>query len=373
MAGKKILVADDSLTIQKVIKLALSNEGYEIQAVSDGQDAVQQIAVYRPDVVLIDVSLPGKSAVEVKRITDAEPSSAHVRFVLMSSAFERVDEQQIKEGRFHGQLTKPFDPAHLRKVLTDVLGSVTSSPAQKNFAPAETLELNLPPLPDMPELAPDMDLVADGSAPSLDFEMPPSLEMPPLPSAPPEQRSATSTSKFQNKNEPPTPPAPADELWGNLSDLPNELPPQDPTAGGEFKAYEDSDIRHLTESTIRMSGLDDFDWTVKEPSSLSPGSEIGELSDSNFSFDSNPEPPLADGLQFETNEVPDAGISLSGPGLHSNHQAETPFQGISQEVVEQLIRKEVQEALEKVAQRILPDLAERVIKQEIHRLLSEQP
>jgi len=67
MIGKKLLVADDSLTIQKVIRLALSNEGYEIQTVSDGNDAIQQIAVFRPDVVLIDVSLPGKTAFEVKK------------------------------------------------------------------------------------------------------------------------------------------------------------------------------------------------------------------------------------------------------------------------------------------------------------------
>src|SRR5213595_498171 len=66
MPGKKLLVADDSLTIQKVIRLALSNEGYEIQAVSDGNDAIQQISLFRPDVVLIDVSLPGKTAFEVK-------------------------------------------------------------------------------------------------------------------------------------------------------------------------------------------------------------------------------------------------------------------------------------------------------------------
>lgn len=60
MAAKKLLVADDSLTIQKVIRLALSNEGYEIQAVADGNDALNQILLFQPDVVLIDVSLPEK-------------------------------------------------------------------------------------------------------------------------------------------------------------------------------------------------------------------------------------------------------------------------------------------------------------------------
>src|SRR3954467_12761408 len=121
MPGKKLLVADDSLTIQKVIRLALSNEGYEIQAVSDGNDALQQISLFRPDVVLIDVSLPGKTAFEVKREINQLDDLEEVRFVLMSSAFEKVDEVQATEVNFHGQLTKPFDPAHLRQILIEVL------------------------------------------------------------------------------------------------------------------------------------------------------------------------------------------------------------------------------------------------------------
>src|SRR6266550_2854928 len=102
MAGKKLLVADDSLTIQKVIRLALSNEGYEIQAVSDGTDAIQQISLFRPDLVLIDVSLPHQSAFEVKRAINQHQDLAEVRFVLMSSAFEKVDELQAEEVQFHG-------------------------------------------------------------------------------------------------------------------------------------------------------------------------------------------------------------------------------------------------------------------------------
>src|SRR5271163_365935 len=112
---KKLLVADDSLTIQKVIRLALSNEGYEIQAVSDGNDAIQQISLFRPDVVLIDVSLPGKSAFEVKRAVNTHEDLRGVRFVLMSSAFEKIDEKQLATVIFDGRLTKPFDPAHLRQ------------------------------------------------------------------------------------------------------------------------------------------------------------------------------------------------------------------------------------------------------------------
>src|SRR4051794_12777565 len=127
MAAKKILVADDSLTIQKVIRLALSNEGYEIQAVSDGNDALEQISVWQPDVVLIDVSLPNRSAFELKRAANEHSDLSHVKFVLMSSAFESVDEVQAAEVGFSGRLTKPFDPAHLRQIIMQALGDTGSA------------------------------------------------------------------------------------------------------------------------------------------------------------------------------------------------------------------------------------------------------
>src|SRR4051794_13610556 len=89
--AKKLLVADDSLTIQKVIKLALSGDGYEIQTVSDGTECLQQISLFRPDVVLIDVGLPGRSAFDIKKAANEDADMARVPFVLMSSAFEKVD------------------------------------------------------------------------------------------------------------------------------------------------------------------------------------------------------------------------------------------------------------------------------------------
>ena len=138
MADKKLLVADDSLTIQKVIRLALSNEGYEIQTVSDGHDAAQQISLFRPNIVLIDISLPGKSAFEVKREINNFQDFEEIRFVLMSSAFEKVDEVQMKEVGFHGNLTKPFDPSHLRQILLDALSQITQRRAEKTSLLSKT-------------------------------------------------------------------------------------------------------------------------------------------------------------------------------------------------------------------------------------------
>lgn len=284
-AGKKILVADDSLTIQKVIRLALSNEGYEIQAVSDGPEAMQQIAVFRPDVVLIDVSLPGLTAFEVKEQINGEPDSQHTRFILMSSAFESVDEEKALEVRFHGRLTKPFDPAHLRQVLNQVLSQ-----------PAVTNELDI-------------------NATSRDDELPSvsrSIFESPVESGevlgltPPPRFGANETLTGTSFSIPPMPELPStpagDELWGSApeteTDAPNETDPFSEFSGEttDFSATNDSgslndDIRGLTESTIRMSGLDevdDFEWKVNDSAKrLSPSSAPPSSISPAFQF--NPE------------------------------------------------------------------------------------
>ncbi len=347
---KKLLVADDSLTIQKVIRLALSgaassaSDGYEIQTVSDGNDAIQQISLFRPDIVLIDVSLPGKTAFEVKRATNQHRDLAHVRFVLMSSAFEKVDEPQVQEVDFHGRLTKPFDPAHLREVLTQVLAK----------AP--------PPLPVSPSDFPEPDTL------TLTRETPP---------------------------------------------IPHELPPI-PESFAKRHSEPESDIRNLTESTIRMSGLadlgseqppelpsgfppeppsefpDDFQWSVEEHS-LKPPTNL-DSGDSTFPLAPPPRvpndhsrfiqkpasaeleltpPPAPEMPQYE----PDAPAkSAPSYGSSSAHAAGPSFDPAQLEgKIEEMIRREVSAAIRKVAQENLPDVVERVIREEIHKLLQDSP
>ena len=120
MAGKKILVADDSLTIQKVIRLALSGDGYEIQTVSDGKEATEQASLFRPDICIIDVSLPHYDAYQIRENFIMKPDLKNIPVILMSSAFEKVDEARAEKLGFAGHLVKPFDPSHLRSILLAV-------------------------------------------------------------------------------------------------------------------------------------------------------------------------------------------------------------------------------------------------------------
>ncbi len=385
MNGKKLLVADDSLTIQKVIRLALSNEGYEIQAVSDGNDAVQQIAVFRPDIVLIDVSLPGKTAFEVKQLTESQDGLDQVRFVLMSSAFERVDEQQIETVRFHGRLTKPFDPAHLRQTLSSVLAKDPEKPSSVASMPP------LPPGPSQKFAVPaEPPAAAASENESKGWPKLPDLpEFPDLPDMPdmgePELSNLADDNSYQ----------PLKDLWDKEPQI--VMPaPELSTGAADSERDPDADIRHLTESTIRMSGLDDFQWTVNEPT-LKPGPAMMDRGASNFPLEqaagprSQPTPspavPTPPSLAPPTPIESPPFLPASRPGMpdgitigeaSETQQIPPPFapsgsSSFPREEMEDLIRKQVEKNLEELARKFLPELAERVIKDEIRRLLSEQP
>lgn len=443
--SKKLLVADDSLTIQKVIRLALSSgqagpngEGYEIQAVSDGNDAIQQISLFRPDAVLIDVSLPGKNAFEVKRLINEHPDLESVRFVLMSSAFEKVDEKQADEVTFHGRLTKPFDPAHLRSILSQIISEVDNRKRDK------TVLLNVPEPKEPPQKVP-ANLPAPEISLSSDFDdgEGDGNEIGYIDPAP--SRSAPKSGKPLFSFDPPPPEvltpeaeAPALEFpkkYDSETDLeefnqplsPSPAPQNGQSANGGQP--QDSDIKELTESTIRMSGLDDFQWNVEEPAKTLPEIEktqgtglnrvggndlellkqkipqvpplpaMSDLSQVTFSLDDrtgsgqesrNPETPPAhqwnqidppfdadraevtehelsfDPPEFDTGDIP----TLNAPGATPG-AAQVSALPISESELENIIRKQIQETLGELTRKILPEIAERVIRQEIHRMLEE--
>jgi CheY-like chemotaxis protein len=153
--AKKILVADDSLTIQKVIRLALSGDDYEIQTVSDGKEAIEQASLFRPDIFIIDVSLPIFDAYQVREQLMKKPDLKNIPVILMSSAFEKVDDTRSKLLGFAGHLIKPFDPSHLRSTLLSVSNfapvndpviETINSPYSEQTQANDPLGLNLPPL-----------------------------------------------------------------------------------------------------------------------------------------------------------------------------------------------------------------------------------
>src|SRR5713226_3131210 len=109
-AVAKILVADDNSNIQKMVGLALKDQGIDVVAVGNGEAAVRKISDIRPDLVLADVFMPVRNGYEVCQYVKSDPSLAHIPVILLVGAFDPLDEQEAQRVGADGVLKKPFVP-----------------------------------------------------------------------------------------------------------------------------------------------------------------------------------------------------------------------------------------------------------------------
>jgi CheY-like chemotaxis protein len=105
-----LLLADDSVTIQRVIELTFADEDIRVVAVSDGDQAIAAVDKNPPDIVLADVGMPGRTGYEVAQHIRSNPRLAHIPVLLLTGAFEPVDQARAQQAGCDGVLAKPFEP-----------------------------------------------------------------------------------------------------------------------------------------------------------------------------------------------------------------------------------------------------------------------
>src|SRR5688500_7470610 len=102
----KLLLADDSVTIQRVVELTFADEDVEVLTVGDGEQAIARIQSDRPDIVLADIGMPKRSGYDVSAFIKKDASLAHIPVLLLTGAFEPVDEDRVREAGCDGVLIK---------------------------------------------------------------------------------------------------------------------------------------------------------------------------------------------------------------------------------------------------------------------------
>ena len=154
-----LLLADDSVTIQRVIELTFADEDVIVVAVSDGDQAIERLEASPPDIVLADIGMPGKNGYEVAQYIRRSPKLSHIPVVLLTGAFEPVDQARANDAGCNGVLAKPFEPQLVIGRVKELLarshrGHEAHDPAQ-NPAVAGEGDLSVPPRP--PLVPPDAD------------------------------------------------------------------------------------------------------------------------------------------------------------------------------------------------------------------------
>ena len=111
--GIKLLLADDSITIQKVVGIIFANDEYELTLVDNGDAAITKAKEMLPDVFLVDALMPGKNGYEVCSEIRNDPVLKDLPLLLLTGAFEPFDEENAKKCGADDVITKPFESQQL--------------------------------------------------------------------------------------------------------------------------------------------------------------------------------------------------------------------------------------------------------------------
>ena len=107
---KKILIADDEPDILEIIQYNLSSEGYQVITARNGNEAIDMARKHQPDLVILDVMMPGKNGIEVCRLLRLQPAFKDTLIIFLSAINDEVTEISGLETGADDYLTKPISP-----------------------------------------------------------------------------------------------------------------------------------------------------------------------------------------------------------------------------------------------------------------------
>jgi CheY-like chemotaxis protein len=333
---QKLLLADDSVTIQRVIELTFADEDVQVIAVGDGRQAIECIAAERPDIVLADVGMPGCDGYEVASYVKSAPDLAHIPVLLLTGAFEPVDEARAQAAHCDGVLAKPFEPQHLIARVRELLGGPQAQHATEAAMGAERIEQAPAPAPSIEE-AP-----REASAEAGPGDL--GLGSPAKPAGPAslDDYFDRLDAAFANLAE--NPPSPAEEI--QMADLGLE-PRWGP--GGLGAALDVAALERPTQ-TLPVSGTE----AIRPETPAAPaGVPISEMFGALLAAERGSPAPSAP-------PSPGGEVTLS-PGT-------VPLDTLVEQVYQRVVERLADRALRDVVSEIVSGIAERLVREEVERL-----
>ncbi|HEY6231679.1 MAG TPA: response regulator [Pyrinomonadaceae bacterium] len=135
LAGRKLLLADDSITIQKVVDLTFTDEGAIVLCVSNGREAAEHLEEFMPDVVLADVFMPEMNGYQLCERIKQNDKLKHIPVMLLIGSFEPFDEEEARRVGANDTLTKPFQS--IRRLIEKVGLLASNRPPEEQIPTAE--------------------------------------------------------------------------------------------------------------------------------------------------------------------------------------------------------------------------------------------
>ena len=119
MTRPKLLLADDSITIRKVVELTFADEGIDVSTAGDAESAMQKFVELQPDIVLVDIGLAGTNGYQICEMIKQDEATQHIPVLLLVGSFEPFDQDEAERAGADGFMTKPFHS------IRDLVGRVS--------------------------------------------------------------------------------------------------------------------------------------------------------------------------------------------------------------------------------------------------------
>lgn len=330
----RVLLADESSTIKKVMKLALQDFGVDVKSVPLGVDVQQVAKSFQPDVIFADVLLAKMSGYDVAKSLKNDPQLKHIPVVLMWSSFMELDEAKAQECKAEGRLEKPFDAESLRNLVKDLVPNTKDNLISQflTFPDLPSIiedEKNKAPAVSVADTLPASD---DGEAILMNLEEPEEFQSVPLPKS----RKESGSKPFAEVSKPAM-----NDDWSHQDLSKFRIDLSQSELNSDPYAFDDTD---LTKSSIALSsGMEEI--------ALDEIGDGGPLPESSFT----------NKIKSEKSEK----IKSDIPMTNDLKMSVDPMHA------EEILRQEARKVLENIAWKLLPDVVERVVREELQKLLKD--
>lgn len=355
---KKILLADDSITIQKVISITFASEDYDLIIVGDGDSAVEKAKEVKPDLILADVAMPGKNGYEVCEAVKNDPDLASIPVMLLAGTFEPLSDEEASRVRADDHIVKPFESEVLIQKVRDLLERSPQEVAQPGGTePIEPEPLHMEPIELHEPIEPEP-VTTEGGAEPLEAKPP----APPAPTLPEDVWEAGDFQKSSEEAEKEVPEG-GEKREEPGFDFVEEAPefetpaetPQVEAEGPEFEVPE-----------LEVPGEEGPEPPAEEPAEPEVSWEAPE--------EEKPETPEPEpALEIPEEAPPEEAPTEEAPpepaepeeGGEAGREGATAVSAIPREKLEQIITKVIREVVEEVAWEVVPELAEQLLREEV--------
>jgi two-component system cell cycle response regulator len=401
----RILLADESITIKKVMQLALQEYDVEVRSVPVGSDVVQIAKNFQPEIIFADVLLAKKNGYDVCADMKSEPGLSQIPFVLMWSGFLDFDEARAQQVHPEDRLEKPFDAETLRQLVKKLVPRLSGNPLQDHLI-----------FPEMPEILEDQKVDLAATAEKLKSEKSkvdsekPAARIPEEAPVNLEDQSMTSTGLTPMSG---TASVTATAVMTNTQNFPSALfEPQAPIQLDPLDDLEKEITAQKKSTSVKLPEIPDMEdepeefqqvslsmtksktealWNEEHPANYQYQDHdddealtrnmvfSDEVSLDNLSVATMGEDSESD-LEEISMEAAEAltGSRSAGATLSSKSAMKEP-QDLSsildqeqiQAMVQEEVQRRVQEVLEDIAWKVIPEIAEKIIQREIQKILAE--